>query len=90
MGGGAALAVSIGSTLASAYVMINSVRGRRHDVKGWVEALPEVTEAHLIYGVYDIIARVEASDIDALRDTVYKKIRSIDGVRSVQTMFVRE
>jgi len=88
MGGGAALAVSKGSSLASAFIMINSVRGRRHDVKGWVEVLPEVTEAHLIYGVYDIIARVEASDVDVLRDTIYKKIRSIDGVRSIQTMFI--
>jgi len=88
MGGSAALGVRRGSSLTSAYIMINSVRSRRHDVKGWVEALPEVTEAHLIYGVYDIIARVEASDVDVLRDTVYKKIRSIDGVRSIQTMFI--
>ena len=69
-----------------AYVMINVEVGAKDEVLEEVRGIPEVKEAHLIYGVYDIIVRVEAETVQGLKDIVASKIRSIDNVRSTLTL----
>jgi len=69
-----------------AYVMINAEVGATDEVLEEVRGIPEVKEAHLIYGVYDIIVRVEAETVQGLKDIVASKIRSIDNVRSTLTL----
>ena len=69
-----------------AYVMINVEVGATDEVLEEVRGIPEVKEAHLIYGVYDIIVRVEAETVQGLKDIVTFKIRSIDNVRSTLTL----
>lgn len=39
-------------------------------------------EAHLVYGVYDIIAKIEAESMEKLNETVAAKIRRIPEIRS--------
>jgi len=51
-------------------------------------AIPEVKEAHMVYGVYDIIARIETGTMQDLKDTISWKIRRLDKVRSTLTMIV--
>jgi DNA-binding Lrp family transcriptional regulator len=51
-------------------------------------AIPEVKEAHMVYGVYDIIARIETDTMQDLKDTISWKIRRLDKVRSTLTMIV--
>ena len=55
-----------------------------------LKAIPEVREAHVVYGVYDIILRVEAETMNELKDVISWKIRRFDGVRSTITMIVLE
>ena len=45
-------------TVRQAFVLINSEPGAEATVLKALEAIPEVKEAHMIYGVYDIIAQV--------------------------------
>lgn len=40
------------------------------------------------YGVYDIIAKVEAEDMDKLKETITWRMRRLDKVRSTLTMIV--
>ena len=40
----------------------------------------------MIYGVYDIIARVEAETMQKVKDVILFKIRRIENVRSVLTL----
>jgi DNA-binding Lrp family transcriptional regulator len=47
-----------------------------------------VKEIHEVYGVYDLVVRVETDKISELKDTLDEKIRSLDGVRSTLTMIV--
>jgi len=49
-----------------------------------------VKEAHLVYGVYDMIAKVEAESTEKLNETVAAKIRRIPDIRSTLTMSVAE
>jgi DNA-binding Lrp family transcriptional regulator len=74
--------------LAIAYVLINVEIGSEDEVFRNLEPISEVKEAHLLYGVYDIIARIETETMQELKDTVSWKIRRLDKVRSTLTMIV--
>ena len=47
-----------------------------------------VVEAHSTYGIYDIIAKVEAESADRLNEVVTQQIRKLSNVRSTLTMMV--
>jgi DNA-binding Lrp family transcriptional regulator len=74
--------------LAKAYVLINVEIGSEEEVLRSLDPISEVKEAHLLYGVYDIIARIETETMQELKDTVSWKIRRLDKVRSTLTMIV--
>jgi DNA-binding Lrp family transcriptional regulator len=74
--------------LATAFVLINAEIGAENDVLKDLKAIQEVKEAHMVYGVYDIIARVETETMQELKDTISWKIRRLDKVRSTLTMIV--
>jgi len=74
--------------LATAYILISIEIGAEGEVLKSLKPVSEIKEAHLVYGVYDIIARVETETMQELKDTVSWKIRRIDKVRSTLTMIV--
>ena len=41
-----------------------------------------------VYGVYDIVSKVNAESTTALKETVLERIRRVDKVRSTLTMIV--
>ncbi|MBL7118981.1 Lrp/AsnC ligand binding domain-containing protein [Candidatus Bathyarchaeota archaeon] len=40
------------------------------------------------YGVYDVIAKVQAEDMSKLKEAITVKIRALDTIRSTLTMIV--
>jgi len=48
--------------------------------------IPEIVEVHPLFGEYDILVKIECSDIDAVGDVVIKKIRSLQGVMDTKTL----
>jgi len=74
--------------LATAFVLINVEIGSEDEVLRSLKPISEVNEAHLVYGVYDIIARIETETMQELKDAVSRKIRRVDKVRSTLTMIV--
>jgi len=48
--------------------------------------LPEITELHPLFGEYDILIKIECSDIDKIGEIVISKIRSINGVMDTKTL----
>ncbi len=74
--------------MATAFVLINAEIGAESDVLKELKEIPEVKEAHMVYGVYDIIARVETETMQELKDVISWKIRRLDKVRSTLTMIV--
>lgn len=55
-----------------------------------VRKIEGVKEAHAVYGVYDIVAKVEEETMDKLKETVTWNIRLLDKVRSTLTMIITE
>jgi len=74
--------------LATAFVLINVEIGSEDEVLRSLKPISEVKEAHLVYGVYDIIALIETETMQELKDAVSWKIRRVDKVRSTLTMIV--
>jgi len=76
--------------LPSAFVLINAEIGSEDEVLKSLKGLPNVKEAYVVYGVYDIVARVEAETMEKLKDVVTWKVRRLEKVRSTLTMIVIE
>ena len=47
-----------------------------------LKEIPDVKEAHQLYGVYDFIVHVEAETMQELKDLVANRIRVIGKIRS--------
>ena len=67
---------------------MNIEMGAEDNVKKKILSLPEIMEAHRIYGIYDLIVKIKADDIQDLKDIITEKIRKIGKVRSTSTIFV--
>ncbi|HID16779.1 TPA: Lrp/AsnC family transcriptional regulator [Candidatus Bathyarchaeota archaeon] len=76
--------------MAMAYVLINSEVGKENDVIKALKAVNGVKEAFNVYGVYDIVAKVETKSVKELREVVIAKIRQLDYVKTTLTMIVME
>ncbi len=74
--------------MATAFVLINAEIGAETEVLKGLKEVNEVKEAHMVYGVYDIIARIETETMQELKDIISWKIRRLDKVRSTLTMIV--
>lgn len=72
------------------YVLVNVELGSEEKVLTAIRNVPNVKECHRVYGVYDMIVKVEADSMDKLKEIVTWKIRRLDGVRSTLTTIVME
>jgi DNA-binding Lrp family transcriptional regulator len=73
-----------------AFVLINAEIGSEDEVLKELRKLTNVKESYVVYGVYDVVAKVEAESMDKLKEIVTWKIRRLDKVRSTLTMIVVE
>ncbi len=74
--------------MASAYLLLNVETGTDEEVLDSLKPLQEVKEARMVYGVYDIVVRVEAETMEELKNVVSWTIRRLDRVRSTMTMII--
>lgn len=49
-----------------------------------------MVDVYVVYGVYDIVARVKADTMEKVKETITWSIRRLDKVRSTLTMIVVE
>jgi len=73
-----------------AFVLVNTEIGSENDVLKALKKVSGVTEAYSVYGVYDIVAKIQAETMDKLKEMVTWHIRRLDKVRSTLTMIVTE
>jgi len=71
----------------SAIVAITNDIGAEGDVMDSLCQMPSVQECYMVYGVYDVVARVQASSEDEMRAAICA-IRELPGVRSTLTLVV--
>jgi DNA-binding Lrp family transcriptional regulator len=73
-----------------AFVLINTEIDAMEKVLKALENVESVKEAYSVFGVYDVVVKVEAPSMDKIKDLVTYRIRRLDGVRSTLTMIVIE
>jgi DNA-binding Lrp family transcriptional regulator len=76
--------------IPQAFVLINADLGAEEDLLKKLREIPNVREVYVVYGVYDIVARVEADTMEKVKETITWHIRRLDKVRSTLTMIVVE
>ncbi|MGB6681856.1 MAG: Lrp/AsnC ligand binding domain-containing protein [Candidatus Bathyarchaeia archaeon] len=76
--------------MPAAFVLINSELGKEEELLKELRSMENVKEAHFVYGVYDVIVKVEAESVEKLKDLITFKIRRLSDVRSTLTMTVAE
>ena len=72
--------------MATAYVLINCELGSEESIIQQLKELDSVVEVHGTFGAYDILAKIESSTVEVLRETITWKIRKIEQIRSTLTL----
>lgn len=76
--------------MPTAIVLINTEIGSESEVFNALKSIDGVKEVYETYGMYDLVAIVEAQSHDIIRDIIINKIRKIPHVKSTTTMIVIE
>jgi DNA-binding Lrp family transcriptional regulator len=71
--------------MVEAYVLIQVQVGRSAEVADAVGKIPGIRFAEAVTGPYDIVVRVEATEIDALARLVVAKLQAVAGVTRTLT-----
>ncbi len=72
--------------MATAFLLLNADLGHEKEIVAALRAIESVKEAHEVYGVYDIIAKLEADNMELVKEVISEKIRKLGNVRSTLTM----
>ena len=76
--------------MPKAFVLINADLGSEEELVAELRKITNVTEVYVVYGVYDLIAKVEADTMEKVKETITWHIRRLEKVRSTLTMIVVE
>jgi DNA-binding Lrp family transcriptional regulator len=73
-----------------AYILIKIAPGKSRAITEKIAGVDGVKSVHPVTGMFDIIAFVEASDINNLTGIVRTKIQTIEGILRTHTAIVGE
>jgi DNA-binding Lrp family transcriptional regulator len=76
--------------MANAFVLLKVENREVEEVHSEVEALPEVTEAYVINGVYEIFTMIHTDTMPAIEALVQDNMDKIEGVTSSLTLIILE
>jgi len=71
-----------------AYVLFKVSSGTEREVAQKLIELSEVMQADVVFGEYDVVAKILAKDMDALEDFVSDHVRNIPNVLVTSTMII--
>ncbi|HYW00433.1 MAG TPA: Lrp/AsnC ligand binding domain-containing protein [Candidatus Acidoferrum sp.] len=73
-----------------AYILIKIAPGKSRTITEELSSIEGVRTAHPVTGMFDIIAYVEAADINHLTEIVRSKVQTINGILRTHTAIVGE
>jgi DNA-binding Lrp family transcriptional regulator len=72
--------------MAVAYVLINCELGSEELIIQQLKNLDDIVEVHGTFGAYDILAKIESTTIETLREIITCNIRKMVHIRSTLTL----
>jgi DNA-binding Lrp family transcriptional regulator len=76
--------------MPKAFVLMNAELGSEDSLVSELRKMEGVREVYQVYGVYDIVAMVEAETMEKVKEAITWKVRKLGGVKSTLTMIVME
>ena len=74
--------------MVTAYILVMSESGAERSVVQNLLELEFIRDAAIVYGEYDIIAKVRLKDVSELSNFIVSNIRGIPGVQRTSTLIV--
>ncbi len=74
--------------VVTAYVLMISKSGEEREAIGALNKLKEIKESKIVYGEYDIVAKIQVEDIGELNNFLLEKIRPIKHIEKTATLIV--
>ena len=71
-----------------AYVLLKVASGTEREVCQKLVEFGEALHANIIFGEYDVLAKIETKDLDTLEDFISERIRNVPNVLVTSTMIV--
>ena len=72
--------------MVTAYVLLTVKPGEESTVADKLSKMPEVKDVSVVYGEYDVVAKIEKESMEALQDFLIKQVRAMDEVERTSTM----
>jgi DNA-binding Lrp family transcriptional regulator len=76
--------------MVSAVMLVNTDIDSQEAVAEGLRRVDGVVEAHELYGVYDLLLKVNAQSLDDLRDLAKHRIKRVSGVTSALTLMIND
>ena len=73
-----------------AFILIDSEMGSVRELLKELRKIENIKEAYGIFGIYDIIVKIEAETMEKLKEIVAWKVRRLSNIRSTLTLMVME
>jgi DNA-binding Lrp family transcriptional regulator len=69
-----------------AFVLINTELGQEAAVVEALDHVNGINDIQALYGIYDVIAEVEADSMDKVKEIVFNNIRRLESVKTTITL----
>ena len=74
--------------MPTAFVLITTEPAAMVEVLKSLKPIDGVVEAEMVYGIYDVVVKVEGSSINTLRKIISENIRSTNKITTAITVMV--
>lgn len=74
--------------MPAAIVLVSCDVGKEDSVADQICRLQGVENVALVYGVYDIVAKLSAETMDGLEGIIIRKLRAVPGIKATVTLVV--
>ena len=76
----------LGANTSQAYVVFHCKKNEEYPTLKNLCKIPEVKEADVVFGYYDVVCRIESSSNEVLQDVITRAIRRLPNVQSSMTL----
>jgi len=76
--------------MATGFVLITTNPGSERDVRNSLDKIEHVSNLWMLFGEYDLIAKVQADDEFTLTQVIVEEIRPISGIVETKTLLGAE
>ncbi|MCD6579418.1 Lrp/AsnC ligand binding domain-containing protein [bacterium] len=71
--------------MIGAYLLINTDGTRDEQVLETLNKLPEISNAHIVTGLHDLIVFIQEPNMEKMTDLLINKIRMVEGITRTVT-----